>query len=103
MAQVPAGVSCQRYRQVWETYTSDFIAISIDSRHECRIGFALSGWKLEGPPVMGLRAIVQAESVERPGWKPYSGYLRKDSGKRLRWHCSAICKAGMATWWGWCS
>ncbi len=84
MSQIPASVCRQGNRQVWETYASSFIAICIDSRNQCGIRFALNGWELEGPPEMGFRPIVQAESVQRLGWKPYAGYLGKGSRKHLR-------------------
>src|SRR5262249_35649864 len=99
MPQVPASVCRQGNRQVWETYASNFIAICIDSRDECGICFILNGGELEGPPEMGFRPIVQAESVQRLGEKTYSGDLGQGSGKRLRWYCSAIREARVAAWW----
>jgi hypothetical protein len=84
MPQVPARVCRQGNRQVWETYTSDFIAVCIDSRDKGGIGFALNGWELKGAPEMGFRPIVQAESMQRLRWKPYPGDLGKDSSQCLR-------------------
>jgi hypothetical protein len=80
-------------------YASHFIAVCIDSRDECGICFTLNGWELKGPPERGFRPVVQSESVQHLGWKPYSGYLGKGSSKRLRWHCSAIREAWVAAWW----
>src|SRR5215470_19550286 len=98
MPQVPASVCRQGNRQVWKTYASNFIAVCIDSRDECGIGFTLNSWELGGAPKMSFRPIVQAESAQRLGWKPYSRYLGKGRSKRLRWDCSTIREAWVGTW-----
>jgi hypothetical protein len=51
-------VGGQGNRQVWQTYASNFIAVGIDSRDKCRIGFPLNGRELEGPPEMGFRPTI---------------------------------------------
>src|ERR1700747_2186150 len=96
MAQVPAGISRQRYCHIGYPTTAKLIAVRIDRRDEMRISLALPWRQRCGDPVRCLPAEIEPRDPRRIRWEPHSWNRGDDGLHRLRCDGAAVGQAWIA-------
>src|SRR5215470_16567530 len=96
MAQVPAGISRQRYCHIGQPNTAELITVRINRRDEMWISLTFAWRQRCGDPVRCLPAEIEPRDPRRMRRKPHSRNGGDDGLDRLGRDGAAVGQAWIA-------